>query len=229
MNKILIGIPTQEMARYAVFYDWIDILEKPDETFITKAHGQSPAKNRNLIIQQALDNNCTHVLLVDDDCLLPPDTLTKLLAHDVDVVTGLYLMRNFPHKPIIFDVANDDGTCDWHYLGHEEKGLVEIVATGLGACLIKTDVFRKIQETENYWVTLGELEPDGWCDDLSFFKRVRAAGFKIYCDLNCPVGHMAKVAIWPNRVNGEWHITYDTEGTGRATIKMPTARELEPA
>ena len=104
MKKLLIGIPTSEFARAAVFYDWMDLLQKPVgvEIIHTRAHGQSPARNRNLIIQQAIDTACDYIFFVDDDCLLPPDTLVKLLTHDVDCVTGLYSMRNYPHRPIIF-------------------------------------------------------------------------------------------------------------------------------
>ncbi len=221
--KILIGVPTQEMARAAIFYDYLDLLQKPQgaEIIQTRAHGQSPARNRNLIIQQGIDCGADYIFFVDDDCLIPPDTLVKLLAHDVDCVTGLYSMRNYPHRPIIFDVANDDGTCQWHDLADGEKGLVEIVATGMGCLLTKIDVFKKIQTIEKYWVTLGELEADHWCDDLAFFKRVRKVGVKIYCDLNTPVGHVAKATIWPNHLHNKWHITYDTEGPQRISFPMP--------
>lgn len=223
MIKVLIGIPTQEFARAAVFYDWMDLLTKPQgvELVHTRAHGQSPARNRNLIIEQALLSEVDYVLFVDDDCLLPPDTLAKLLAHDVDIVTGLYCMRNYPHRPIIFSEAMDDGRCKWMELADSASGLIEVVATGMGCLLVKINVFKKIHEVEKYWVTLGELESDHWCDDLSFFKRVRQAGFKIHCDLNAPVGHIAKTTIWPNKVEEKWHITYDTEGTGRVNVPMP--------
>jgi len=194
-----------------------------------RAHGQSPARNRNLICKQAIETNCDYVLFIDDDNLLPPDTIKRLLNHDKDIVTGLYLMRNYPHQPVIFDVANDDGTCKWHFLGEDESGLIEIVATGLGCLLIKTEVLREIAKREPYWFTLGELESDQWCDDLAFFKRVRQAGFKIFCDLNCPIGHYAKVAIWPYREKESWNLVYDTNGPSRVSLPMPEVRKLENA
>jgi Predicted glycosyltransferases len=228
MKKLLIGIPTSEFARAAVFYDWMDLIEKPEgfEIVHTRAHGQSPARGRNLIIQQALESECDYILFVDDDCLLPPPTLKKLLAHDVDCVTGLYCMRNFPHNPIIFSEAYDDGRCRWMKLEDGQKGLIEIAATGMGALLTKIEVFKKINESHKYWVTLGELEADHWCDDLSFFKRVREAGFKIHCDLSCPVGHVAKATIWPNYIENKWNLSYDTEGKGQVTFPLPSVQPL---
>lgn len=222
MKRILLAIPTQEMARAAIFYDWVGLIKVPEgyELLHSRSHGQSPARNRNIMIQQAIDLNCDYVFFIDDDCLVPPETLIKLLSHNVDVVSGLYCMRNFPHKPIVFDEALDDGTCRWTQLSGPDEGLKEIVATGMGCLLVKTEVFRKIQEKHKYWVTLGELEADHWCDDLSFFKRVREAGFQILIDLNCPVGHIAKAVVWPNKIDGVWHITYDTEGPQRHSFPL---------
>ena len=220
----MIAVPTQEMARAAAFYDWLGLLNSPEGCDVghIRAHGQSPARNRNIMIRQALELEADYVFFIDDDCLVPPDTLVKLYNHQVDIVSGLYCMRNHPHKPIVFDVANDDGTCKWTQLHSQDEGLKHIVATGMGALLVKCDVFRKIQEKHAYWVTLGELEADHWCDDLSFFKRAREAGYQPYIDLNCPVGHIAKAVIWPNKNKDtkEWEIVYDTDGPTRAAIPL---------
>jgi len=209
-----------EFARQAEFYDHFDVIQKPEGTLVTRAHGQSPARNRNLAIKMALEHEATHILFIDDDTIMQPDILTRLLAHDVDIVTGLYLMRNFPHQPIIFDMADELGRCIHHFPNKDSKGLVEIVACGLGACLIKIEVFKAMEEP---WVRLGELEADHWCDDLGFFRRARAAGFKLYCDLDCHVQHFASVKIGPARdAEGNWLVAYDTNGTGKVTFPQPS-------
>jgi GT2 family glycosyltransferase len=215
--KVMICIPTAEYARRADFYDYVDMMSKPEGTLSTRAHGQSPARNRNLMIKEALKNDCTHVLFIDDDTVFPPDMLIKLLAHDKDVITGLYLMRNFPHQPIIFDRSDDLGRCSHRYLYEGDTGLVPIVNCGLGCCLIKIEVFKTMPEP---WITLGEAEPDHWCDDISFFNRVRKHGFKLFCDLTVLVGHMASVTLYPAYENGNWYVVYDTNGTGKVSIPM---------
>lgn len=226
-TKILVGVPTAEYARRADFYDFYNMLDRPMGTICTFAHGQSPARNRNIMIEQALEHNCTHILFLDDDVAFKPDLLTRLLAHDKDIVTGLYLMRNYPHQPIIFDYADNKGKCRYRYLKDGEKGLVEIINCGLGACLIKTEVFKSMEKP---WIRLGELEKDHWCDDIGFFNRVRAAGFKLYCDLDCPVGHFASVTIWPNNVDGVWFTSYDSRGTSQVTFPQlkPEMEQLKP-
>jgi len=211
-TKIMVGVITAEYARKADFYDHFNIINKPLGTLCTFAHGQSPARNRNVIIRQALEYDCSHVLFVDDDVIIPPDGLTRLLAHDKDVISGLYLMRNHPHYPIAFDFAAPDGKCN-HLVLDKYKGqdLIQIVGAGLGCCLIRTDVFRKMEEP---WIRMGELESDMWCDDLGFFKRVREAGFDIFLDTSVLVGHQASVVIWPIRdADGTLKIGYDTAGS----------------
>ncbi len=220
-TKVLIAVPTAEMARRADFYDYFNLLEKPKGSIITFAHGQSPARNRNLMIQQAIEYDCTHILFIDDDVAFPPDMLIKLLAHDKDIVSGLYYMRSYPHTPICFDRAEADGRCGTHWLSDGESGLIEVVAVGLGCCLIKTKVFKTMQEP---WIRLGELEVDHWCDDIGFFRRVREQGYKMYCDLDIKVGHMAQVTIWPSiNQDGQWMTTYDTRGVG--SITTPQAKK----
>ncbi len=206
--KIMIAVPTQEMARRADFYDYFNMLQKPEGTVCTFAHGQSPARNRNIMIRQALENECTHILFLDDDMAFKPNLLEQLLSHGKDIVSGLYLMRNYPHFPVMFDASYDDGRCKFSFLDNGRTGLVEAVNFGLGACLIKTDVFKNMPDP---WITLGELDKDHWCDDIAFFNRARKAGYKLYIDLDCPVGHMMSAIIWPDRdKDGNWFTVYNT-------------------
>ena len=214
-NKVLIGLITQEYARRADFYDYFNLLEKPPNCHIIYCHDRSPAKGRNLIIEAAIENGCTHVLFMDDDMACKPEALKQLLEHDVDIVTGLYLSRSFPHQPLIFDVADDSGACLYAYLMGGESRLREIVAAGLGFCLIKTDVFHKMDKP---WVRLGELNNEEWCDDIGFFNRVRKAGIKVHCDMECRIGHIGTMIIWPNQDDGKWMTGYDTNGKGMINI-----------
>lgn len=212
-SKVLIGVPTGEYARRADFYDYYNLLVKPEGTAVIFCHDRSPAHGRNLIIQLALDNDCTHVLFIDDDMAYHPSALLDLLSHDKDIVTGLYLSRAYPHQPLIFDLNTPEGAL-FCYLEENEPRLRKVANAGLGFCLIKTDVFRKMEKP---WVRLGELDCEQWCDDIGFFNRVEKAGFEIYCDTQCRIGHMGTVVIWPyyDEQTKQWHTSYDTGGKGR--------------
>ena len=222
-NKVLIGVPTGEYSRRADFYDYYNMLEKPDNTVAMFCHDRSPARSRNIIIDQAFEFGCTHILFIDDDHAYKPDALNRLLAHDVDCVSGLYLSRAYPHQPLAFDFADESGAALHMYLEDGVKGLQPIVAAGFGFCLIKTDVFKKMDKP---YVRLGELDSQEWCDDIGFFKRFREAGFQAHVDLDCQIGHIGTMILWPNQMEDKWYTGYDT-GSGKGMINTPQIALVE--
>lgn len=222
MTKVMIAIPTDEMCRRIAFYDYLNAMEKPPNTIIMSVHGNSPANNRNMMVEKALEIGCTHFFTMDDDNIAQVDTLTRLLAHDKDVVSALYLMRCYPYQPLLFDSVDEKGWNRWRVLKEGESGLISVVNCGLGCVLIKMDVFKKM---ESPWFTLGELKKDQRCDDISFFNRVRATGFSLYCDLDCQVGHFASTSVWPAYVDGKWLTVFNNlDGNGQFSIPTAVAK-----
>jgi hypothetical protein len=219
-NKVLIGVITQNFVPRPDFYDYLSLMKRPENSLEVKCHDRSPAKGRNLVIQAAIENKCSHLLFVDDDMAMKEDALFQLLEHDKDIVSGLYLIGSYPHQPVIFDVADETtGACLYCYLDGNEPRLKPIVCAGFGFVLIKMDVFSRLEKP---YVRLGELDPEHWCDDVGFFNRVRKVGIQSYCDMECRVGHMKTMIIWPDKVDGKWFSSYDTNGIGMA-INVPQA------
>jgi len=220
-ERILIAVVTAEYARKADFYDHFWFLQTKVGDIKTGIHGQSPAQNRNVVIEKALELEVDRVFFLDDDTVFQPDLLDNLRKHNVDIVTGLMFQRNFPHTPLIFDrVRESDGATYPRLMKSEEdKELIKVSAAGLGCCLIKTDVFRQLEPP---WIRLGELTLDGWCDDIGFFKRARAANIQSYCDLSQRVGHTSTVTVWPTKLDGKWMTTYDSYGSGQLSTPQRT-------
>lgn len=210
-NKVLIAVTTGEYARRADFYDYFHLLKKPENSMVLFCHDRSPAHGRNMVIDAALEQGCTHILIIDDDMAYKPEALNQLLEHDVDIVSGLYLSRAYPHQPMIFDIADDEGAAFPMFLMDNNIRLRPIVAAGFGFLLIKTSVFKLLEKP---YVRLGELNKEEWCDDIGFFKRIREAKIQSYVDMKCCVGHMGTMIIWPNEKDGIWYSGYDTGGTG---------------
>lgn len=219
-TKTLIGVSTGEYARRADFYDYLNMLIKPSGSYVLLCHDRSPAKARNLIIDAALEHGCSHVLLIDDDMAYKPDSLIRLLEKDRDVVSGLYFSRAYPHQPIIFDLADDDGACFPMYMTPERQGLIPMQASGFGFLLIKLSVFAQLEKP---YVRLGELNSEEWCDDIGFFNRLRKARIDSFCDLDCRVGHMGSFIAWPDYTDGQWVTIYDTNGKGSVNIPQFTS------
>jgi hypothetical protein len=209
-DRLFVGVVTGEAARHATFYDYLHALEKPPGAVGWLCHDRSSARGRNLIVDAARHHGCDRILFLDDDMAFPAQTLTQLAAHDVDVVSGLYVGRMAPHFPLIFSHFEDRGA-HLHVLRGDEPRLLPIAAAGLGCCLVRVSVFDRL---ERPYFRLGELNTDVWSDDLGFFKRVQAAGIQSYCDLDCCAGHIGTVVVWPDRTPAGWQIVYDTTGRG---------------
>lgn len=226
-KKVLIGVPTGNVGRCIEFHDSLRALMQrlPPGSGVTSPHGQSPAANRNIIIKQALDNNFTHVLFLDDDLVFNDDLLHRLLAHNKDMVCGTYVMRSFPHQFIAFDYEDEKGRCKWIRPEPNQRGLIEITSTGLGAALINTEVFKSmipdciLTDHGHYdWVRLGQLETDNWCDDIDFWRRARKFGYKLFLDLDTVLGHSAQMFVWPTHDGMQHTVTYESRGKGSVTI-----------
>ena len=211
--KVFIGVPTAEYGRHAIFTDYVNQLIKPEETIGASFHTNSAAWNRNLIIQEALDNQCSHIFFLDDDMAFAPDTLMKLLAHDKEIVSALYLSRAYPHQPVLFDSG-----ITRHFLNNEDKGLKEAEAVGFGCLLVKCAVFHYMEKP---WVRLGEHNPDQRNEDIGFCNRAKTKGFQIFCDFNTFAGHMGVATFWPNRIEDKWFTAIDTNGNEMVNVPQP--------
>lgn len=195
-----IGISSGENTRSSEF--WANFLQLKLPELVTPpevARGACISDNRNKLTARAIELKADWIFYVDDDQLFHPEALIRLLNHRVNIVSGLYLSREFPFQPVVFDRPSEDSKVKGAYqmiLSNltENHGIIKVAAIGAGALLVRLNVFQKLKKP--YW-TLGQVDPSCWGDDLDFCYRVRQAGFNIYCDLDERVGHKVQGAIWP--------------------------------
>lgn len=235
--KVLIVRSSGETPRFTEHYNSVDRLVTPPGTETLPVGSSSPAKNRNIAIKAALEaGNYTHIFFVDDDQVFHPDTLMRLLSHNVDIVSGMYCMKVEPFPIIALNrVANNmNSFIDMNQYPPNQLIVCDRVPAG---CLLVTtkaliDMIPFLDQTNNYyggefnpkyvnkWFTLGQIIPDEWGDDLWFCDRAIDTGYNIYLDTGVPVGHLTKVALWPtwNPELNKWEIRFSiNEG-----LKIPT-------
>ncbi len=162
----------------------------------------SLAHSLNTIADAFLQTGWEWLFLANDDHVYPADTLLKLLAHDKDFVTGLYVKKQIPYEPVLYDRI-EDGVLKQKEFKTGESGLIPIVGCGDGCLLIRRRVFEAIPQP--WWELATDDQPDVIRQDLIFCQRVRDAGFEMWCDLDTTVAHIALTPIQPARMpNGEW-------------------------
>jgi len=194
--KLGIGLPLTDDKVYTQFLDsWIQ-METPDRWVYCRPQFKGPIDAvRNHIVEEALDWDCTHLLMLDTDQEHPPDVVMKLLSHDLPIVGAKVYRRYPPYDPIllrgsipIFGHVSDE-EC-------ESGELVEVDATGCGALMCKMDVFLNIPRPWFKWempkiddvdVMIGE--------DFYFCNKAKEAGYKIYVDTSLEVSHLTIMEV----------------------------------
>lgn len=150
------------------------------------------ADARNDLVQQALNEQCTHIIMMDTDQIYREDTLTKLMSHDLSVVGAMVHRRYPPFAPLLYRGKIGH----YKYVPEDEMfsgELVEVDATGCGCVCYKSEVFEKVKYKWYEIKNKENGEPVG--EDVRFCSRLRVAGIKIHVDTSATVDHMTTFAI----------------------------------
>lgn len=183
MKTILIAIPTNKYIEPETMKSIYD-LEVPEgyKTTFQYFFGYQVDQIRNLIAHWA--SNYDYLFAVDSDMSFAPDTLKKLLAHDKDVVSGLYIQRK-PGQHILEIYRNGTNV---PYNDIRGLGLIEVDGCGFGCVLVKSDVIRSIgypqfvyKSALDHAYTVSE--------DTYFCLKAKEKGFRIWADTSILCGH----------------------------------------
>jgi FkbM family methyltransferase len=189
MNKrILVAIPTNKYVEVETFKSLWDLaVPEGYELDFQYFHGYQIDQIRNLIANWACQYD--YLLSVDSDVVLPKDSLVKMLAADVDIISGLYIQRipNTHTIEVYMDVPGG-GCTNIPYKLLEKDQLVEIAACGMGCALIKGAVFRKMPYPHFIYKS-ALTHKDTVSEDVYFCINARKYGFKVWTDTSIKCNH----------------------------------------
>jgi hypothetical protein len=188
---VAIGLPTLDMIYTDFALCLITMLAAPRACGIGIANmrlSYVPVA-RNKIVEQAQGMRATHLLFLDHDMTFPAETLSRLLAWKRDIVCATYARRgsDSPSPPLGRRIG-----------ARRVEGLQEVDRVPTGCLLITMAVFDKL--TRPYFRCLyDEATGSVTGDDFVFSDRSRAAGFKLYCDLDLSkeIGHVGQKTTFP--------------------------------
>lgn len=129
--------------------------------------------------------DATHVFFIDDDMVVPPGGLLRLLSHNVPIVGGLYYGRIPPHLPVVYRHVEDN---QWVPVTEFCAGLQEVDAIGAGFLLIQREVLEKMARP---WFEFS----DKMGEDMYFCEEARKLGYKILLDADIKCGHLSMMEI----------------------------------
>jgi hypothetical protein len=210
--KILIAVPTFENIYPDVFKAIYD-LKKPEGTeFIFEfVRGYDCATARNAIVTKGQLHKADYILMIDNDVIVPEDTVVNFLDDPVDVCLGSYPHRDtdniYRGRTCICKLIDYEGNKYYNYpleseytakelIILEESGekKIQIHGGGMGCAFIKTSVFEQIDYPWYDWVNYGDNNRGMLSEDLYFCEQCKRIGTPIYTDTRVRCKHILRHA-----------------------------------
>jgi hypothetical protein len=182
MLKIAIGIPTNRLIKSKTAQSVMNLVaytKNVEFEILVSTRGYNTSENRNWIAAKAVNSGCDYLFFVDDDMILPKDTLERLLEASKDIIGGVYLTK-YEVQDYVYELL--PGT-------QPDKDIFEVAAIGTGAMLIKCDVFRKLPQPwfKYEWNQNGSVKRS---HDWIFCEDARNAGYKVWAEPRLEIGHI---------------------------------------
>ena len=186
----------------SVFSAW----SKQFETLLIGVSGLKVANARNVLVDMAIEKECTHVIFIDTDHELPEDLLSILMEHVEDaMISGLICKRSYPYQQVGF-VKTDDNM--YKAINLPVSGYCyEVDVCAFGCTLINLSWLKKL--TKPYFrdeavCINGVYEPKR--SDIIVCEMLKSVGGKIFIDTRCEIGHLTKPSkVYPSNVEDMRH------------------------
>jgi hypothetical protein len=194
-NYIAVCTPARDMVHTMFTYDLVNLvcyhtLNTNDAISLKISEGTLIANQRAELSLDAMREGCSHLLFIDSDMRFPQDMISRLLAHDVDIVATNCARRRMPTGPTA-QVYKENGDRELVWSMPESTGLQEVGSVGMGVMLIKAGVFKALSEP--WYETPWRSDKRGYIgEDVFFCRKAREAGFKIWIDhdVSKEIGHI---------------------------------------
>ena len=204
--RIAICIPARGQMEVATAFDLVAMCAytikttKHDIDLFTSS-GTLIFDQRNKLVETALENKADYLLFVDADMRFPQDTLKILMAHDKDIIGVNATTRSEPVKPTAKNfIVNEDQSVDWLPIySNVRSGIEKADGIGCGVMLVKTKVFKEMEEPYFYFEQLGNNKILG--EDIYFCIKAKDAGFDTWLDhdLSKGIKHIGQYVYgWDN-------------------------------
>lgn len=180
-------------------------------------------RNRCTIASKALEGNPDYLFWMDDDTIIEPNTIDKLLRAKKEMVSAAVFYRTAPHAPHSFywDPMKCDGEGGFivrHFIPHLD--LFRVDGVGFSCVLIASWIFHEVEQPYFKFID-NPKNPMG--EDLYFCKSLRDNGIEIWVDPTVRPKHISTDGIGFKEYKNEVTICQPMElltlKTGR-TIKQ---------
>ena len=156
---------------------------------------------RNTLLNEAYKRKPDDIIWIDTDMVWEPDTLRKLLKHDVDVVGSACRKKIPDNVQFNFQLFKDKS------FEPDEKGLIEVRRLGTGFLRMSRKAYTHLWENDKKYEVQGVMgsnvfEIGIWqgrellSEDFIVCEKLIERGFKIFMDPELTVGHIGTFNYW---------------------------------
>jgi len=208
-------------------------LLKPCETFnLWDWHSFDIGKSRQTLTEAFLNvPEATHLLFIDDDIAIPNQKsligmFDFLEQYGESIVSGLYFDKTPPHYPVLLSLIEDEKHLTVDFICKNNNPpinkVLQVGAVALGFCLIKREVFEKI---DSPWFVYNDSEllkkhvGEFLGEDMYFSLKARKAGYKLWVDTRADLLHYV-----PNWVGRKSTVESMTTGRDNMTVQLVNIR-----
>src|SRR3990167_7786312 len=126
---VTIGVPTNRLVKPKTAASLLNLVahSQHDYKIVVSSRGFNTSENRNYIAAQAVKNGSEYLFFVDDDQIVPKDTLERLLARNKDIVGGVYMTKYEVQEPVL-EYLTQEGFA----MEGDDTRLLEVKAIGTG-------------------------------------------------------------------------------------------------
>ena len=198
-KRILIAIPTNRNIEAETFKSIYDLVTPEGyDVHFQYFWGYQVDQVRNLIADWTIRNGFDYLFSVDSDIAFAPDTLAKLLSHDKDIVSGVYIQR-IPGRHTIEIMRKNQfgGVTHVDFADIKDQGLVPIDGCGFGCVLIKSEVLKGIPYPHFLYHSAID-HANTVSEDVHFCNQARDRGFTLWCDTSILCDH---IGSWTFKVD----------------------------
>jgi hypothetical protein len=224
--KILIAVPTygQNDSR---FTQTAFLLAKYPGTELGICRRSMPDKARNGLVEQVLKmGGYDFIFFLDDDMVVEtPAILASLVAKmekdkEIEVLATRAYKRTAPYHPCLFTHKKGAEGPFYDSMEGMNVGIVQVDAVHFAATLVRVSVFSKVSRP---WFEFLTVEGQQLGEDISFSRKLEAAGVKLHADTDLEVGHISD----PTVVNGAIFKSFKSK-TQTEKLLTPTKKLILP-
>jgi hypothetical protein len=189
--RVLIGVPTEKKAERdgKAYLPYVEGLVLPGyvEVKLLNQYGHPVADNYNMIAQHALSTDADFVITIEDDMVVPPDAVVRLLelvkAHPRCAVGAWYTRKQVPRESAHISVTGA-------YRGPvpDDGGIHEVCTLAMGCSIYPIAMFKEIPAP--WFVTISG--PRDFTQDSYFSQLAREAGWKLLVDSSLKAKHVCR-------------------------------------